>query len=113
MCSCSCLFPYYCHLAICCQLDNARRGMRLVFLPSCPADVVYGIDNLLADVAEVLCRRLTADIGARAHNGFLISVAEFLGEWLLSYTHGYGTIVGNEIWCQVDSVVEDYRCWFY
>src|SRR3712207_3723925 len=79
----TCLFPDNGYLAILLQLNNRTWRMGLVLLSSRPANIVYCIEYLLANVAEVRCCRLSTHVGTRAHQRLLESVAELMRERLL------------------------------
>ena len=80
-----------------------------MLLPPTPTDVIDGIENALVDITVVLGCRLTADVGGGGYDGFLETVAEFLGEWLVRNADTETSVLCDKILSQVDSTVEDKR----
>ena len=91
------------------QFDDARRLVGLVLLTACPAHIVDGLKDAGIDVAIVLGGRLSADVGRGRNDGLLETEAELMREGLVGDADADGTVVGNEIGCQVNGSVENQR----
>lgn len=72
------LFADDAHFTVLTQFDDATGGMGLVFLSAGPTDIIHRVNQLLADVAIVLCGFFTAYVCACTHDGLLESIAKLM-----------------------------------
>ena len=92
------LFPYYRHLTVGRELDDARRLMGAVLLAAREAHIVHRLEQLRGYVAVVLRRRLAADVGTGAYQCLLETVAQLLRERLIRDADAYAAIFGYEVY---------------
>lgn len=86
--------------------------MRFMLLSAGKTNIIHRRKNFLRNIVIVLCRWLSANVGRRAYNGFLKSVAQLVRERLFSYPNANRSIVGNQIRRQINRPVQNYGCRF-
>ena len=81
-----------------------------MLLTTSPTNIIYSLQDTWINVAIVLGSRLTTDIRRSRNDGLLETIAEFLGEWLISNTDAHAAIIGNQVLRQINGAIENQGC---
>ena len=81
--------------------------MGQMLLPTSMANIVYGPKDLIADVPVIRSGRRTANVGTRAHNRLLETIAQLARKRLTRDPQRNTPVLANQTRRQVDGTIKD------